>query len=129
MIDFKLYDILSASIAFVLWGLWAYIVNIGKGASSPYFYAIVQGMFSFAMTIVIVRVLHYFWLKMQGLPLADLAPVVFTVFLTGTVLVLIHLLIATPNLFATVMAPLTVSFLFCMFTVKKFKKSKDIDGR
>jgi hypothetical protein len=125
----KLYNILSASIAFVMWGLWAYFVNVGKGASSPYLYAIVQGVFSFVMTLVIVRVLQYFWVRMQGQPFADLAPVIFTVFLTGLVLVLIHVLIATPNLIGTVIAPLTVSFAFCLFTVKKLKKSKENDGR
>lgn len=112
-----------------MWSLWAYFVNVGKGASSLYLYAIVQGVFSFAMTLVIVRVLQYFWLKMQGYPLADLAPVILTVFLTGLILVLIHILIATPNLIGTVIAPLTVSFLFCIFTVKKLKSSKENNGR
>ncbi|MBX2848434.1 MAG: hypothetical protein KTR16_08940 [Acidiferrobacterales bacterium] len=114
----------SATIAFILWGGWAFVINSTASLTAGLQAAIAQGMASFIITLLMVHKVE-FWVSKFNRPVLEvIAPAVITVAFTGTGLFLLHSLVATPNIIKTIAPALTVAFLFCLFTSVQLNKSK-----
>ena len=119
----RIYNVLSALSAFLLWGGWAFYVNGGADAVKGLTSGLTQGTASFIITLVMVRVVTWFFKHLPGnflqLPLAAFL----TVTITGSCLVGIHWLMHTPHIFNTIAPALSVAFAFCWYTAYKLRKT------
>jgi len=115
----KYFTYISALLAFILWGGWAYYVNDEFGSKSRILSSITQGTFSFIITLLMTKLIAYQYNIYPGKLFKIIFPPVITVSATGTLLVLIHIKVGTNSIFKTVYPALTVSLIFGFFTVYK----------
>ena len=119
----RFFNGLSALLAFLLWGGWAYYVNGSTDVTRGLISGLTQGTASFIITLVMVHLVTWFFNHLQSnflqLPLAAF----FTVSITGSCLVGIHLLVDTPKVFYTIAPALSVAFTFCWYTSYKLRKT------
>ncbi|PNK61550.1 hypothetical protein [Psychrobacter sp. FDAARGOS_221] len=114
------FNIISALLAFMLWGSWAYYVN--AGAETRLISALTQGFASFCITLVLVRMVTYIFNRLPPSPLRVVLPALLSVSVTGCALILAHTLARTSNIVYTIAPALTVAFIFCVFTALKLQK-------
>lgn len=112
----KRYNLLSAGLAFLLWGGWSYFVNRHAPEYSPLISALAQGAGSFVITLVIVRCVSWIYARLPGGAIRLLAPSVLTVTATGSLLYWIHMLVGTSEIAKTIALPLLVAFAFAVYT-------------
>ncbi len=113
----KSYNYTSAILAFVLWGTWAYFMNINS--SNSFISAFAQGIASFIITLVMIKIIEYFYDLFPENKFYFILPSVITVFITSSFVIGIHLFINTENIFITVLPTVIVAFIFTLFTTRK----------
>lgn len=118
------YNLVSAILAFVLWGGWSFYINTKiESLQHGIISGLTQGICSFVitlfMTFLIDKQFNYFKKESSKL----ICPPVFTALLTGSFLSLVHHLIGTPSIIYTLAPVLTVAFLFAIFTNLKLYKA------
>ncbi len=125
----KKYNYLSAVFAFLLWGGWAfYINNDGKsylGAIS----GITQGSYSFIITLLMTHLITFQFNKFSRGIFKIIVPPVVTVSITGSALILIHLIAGTPSILLTVSPALTIALLFSFYTVYKLHLANQLQRK
>ncbi|WP_111860164.1 hypothetical protein [Acinetobacter sp. CFCC 10889] len=123
------YNFLSAFFAFLLWGSWSFYINMSQGSlKAGIISGLAQGICSFIITLVITHLIEkqFNFYQAQGLKL--LLPPICTVLFTGSILVLVHHLIQTPNILKTVAPALTVAFIFAFVTnLKLYKQYQNVE--
>lgn len=120
-----LYRLGFASIAFVLWGTWAYLANEDFSERKGLISALIQGVGSFVITLFILSLIIYFRSIFWTGFCRDYLSGMVAVGITGTGLVLIHIFAGTPALLKTVSAPLCVALLFALYSCHKLKISEE----
>ncbi len=120
----KIFNLISAFLAFALWGGWAYYVNGGYGLKVRIVSGIVQSTASFMITMFMIRMVTIFYYRLPDMFLQLVLPAMLTVSFTGSCLAYIHYLIGTPNIVYTITPALSVAFIFCLFTTFKLKNEK-----
>ncbi|MEZ6069698.1 MAG: hypothetical protein R3C10_05355 [Pirellulales bacterium] len=116
------YRLVSAMLAFFLWGGWAYFVNSHTAAidgAPPLTAALTQGTGSFIITLLMVRSVTWLYRRLPATPLRLVLPALFTVLVTGSCLATAHALVGTPNIVGTITPGLTVAFAFNVYTTIK----------
>lgn len=98
---------------FLLMGGWALFANRGHGLEQAWLPALVQGSISGVLTGVLKKVLEALDGKLAG-PAAYVVPPMITAGSILMVLTLVHRLIGTPELIATIAVPWTVSTLYAL---------------
>lgn len=116
----KLYNYISAILAFILWGTWAYFMNIES--SNNLLSATTQGISSFVITLIMIKIIKYFYNLFPKNKFYFIFPSLITVFITSSFVVGIHVFINTQNILITVLPTVIVAFLFALFTTKKISK-------
>lgn len=116
------YNLLSAAIAFALWGGWACFINGGFGAVGMRS-GLTQGAASFIITLFMVRSVAWLFSRMPNTILQVLAPGMITVAFTGSGLAAVHYLVGTPEIIKTISPALSVAFIFCVYTSLKLGKA------
>jgi len=114
-----LFNLLSAVLAFLLWGGWAFIVNGKLSSTAGYTAALTQGTASAVITLFMVRMVTWLYIILPETFFRMILPGFLTVCFTGGCLIGIHYLAGTPEIFYTVSPALTVAFLFNVFTTFK----------
>ena len=107
---------LSAIMAFLLWGGWAFFVNREPSNYDGLIAALTQGCASFVITLVMVHSVTNLHKVFTTQPYKLLMPALITVACTGSGLVIIHTFASTANIFTTIAPALSVAFVFCVFT-------------
>ena len=115
---------LSATVAFALWGGWAFFVNSAPSNYSGVIAGLTQGSASFIITLLMVHSVQFFNGLFRQHFVKLLAPALITVACTGSGLVIVHKLASTPNIFTTIAPALTVAFVFCIFTSYQLSPTK-----
>ncbi len=117
------YSIISAVIAFMLWGGWAYYLSYdkSKGIASGVASGLIQGIASFTITLFMVKAVSWLFETMPQSNLGVLLSAMVTVSFTGSCLFLAHFLVGTQNIFLTIAFPLSVAFVFCLTTAYRIK--------
>lgn len=116
----KQYNLLSASLAFFIWGGWSFYIN-DASIFSRVTSGLAQGISSFIITLIMVKIVTWFYYRIYFKQLRFILPAMATVFCTGSVLITIHYLIGTPYILKTVTPALSVAFIFCLYTSYKLK--------
>jgi hypothetical protein len=99
--------------AFLAMGGWALFANRGHGLAEAWPPALAQGVMSGAITFVLKRALEAMAGRFAG-ALAYLAPPAITALAILAVLTAVHRLIGTPEIFATIAVPWSVSTLYAV---------------
>ena len=93
----------AAGLAFLFYGGWAYLVNSGHTQWIALRAGLVQGGYSFLLTLLTTALLEFLYRSLQSVRFrASLTLVICTAFLTGTGC-LIHWLIGTPEILYTIL--------------------------
>ena len=117
------YTLVSAVIAFLLWGGWAYYLSYDEsvGISSGMVSGLTQGFASFTITLFMVKAVTWLFKRIPNSNLGVLLSAVITVAFTGSCLYLAHSLVGTQNIILTIVFPLSVAFGFCLLTAFRLK--------
>ena len=118
------YRLVTATGAFFVWGGWAFWVNRVPDIQHGYVSGITQGMASFVITLLMVESVRLIALRVPPAYQLWLPPLL-TASVNGVVLLVVHSLAKTPNILATIAAPLAVAFCFCLFTSYKIYAGRD----
>ena len=122
------FNLISAALAFALWGGWAYYVNIrtaGEGAgASPLSSGLTQGTGSFMITLILVRAVAWLYHRLPDHPTRLVLPGLITVAATGSCLATAHALVGTPDIVQTIAPALSVAFAFCIYTAFKLRRAE-----
>lgn len=121
----KRFNLLSAGMAFALWGGWSYLVNRHAPGYSPIISALAQGAASFVITLLIVRCVSWTYAHMPHGVTRLLAPPVLTISATGSLLFLVHSLVGTLEIATTITLPLLVAFGFAVYTTVHIHRQRD----
>ena len=117
------YSLVSAVIAFSLWGGWAYYLSYDSsvGIRSGLASGLTQGIASFTITLFMVKVVGWLFRRMPQSNFGVFLTAIATVSVTGSCLYLAHFLIGTQSIFLTIVLPLSVAFVFCLITAYGLK--------
>jgi hypothetical protein len=122
------YNLVSAILAFLLWGGWAFLVNGQYGLTTRLVSGVTQGVASFVITLIMVRAVIWLYHQMPRNVLRVLLPPTITVSCSGSCLAMVHYLVGTPRIVQTITPALTVAFAFCLYTaLKVFRADKTKD--
>lgn len=111
------YNFVAAGFAFILWSLWSFYIN----SSAADFHTglisgLVQGLCSFLITLLMSYLIEWQFNLYSAALVKLFLPPLLTVVITGSILVLVHHLIHTPDILSTVAPALTVALLFAGLT-------------
>jgi len=124
----RTFNMLSALMAFLLWGSWSYYINDNNTDYSGIISGLTQGTASLMITLFMLRFVTYLYHQYQHPVAKQLMPAIVTVSITSLCLVSIHTLIDTPNILYTVAPALSVAFVFCLYTAFKLHKINQLQG-
>ena len=116
------YNMVSAIGAFLLWGGWAFWINQPAGLHQAMLSGITQGTASLLITLAIVKLIGFFFNRLRH-PLRLWLPPLLTISITGSLLVCAHWLARTPHIVSTIALPITVAFIFCLFTAYRLERA------
>lgn len=119
----KPFKVLSAVMAFLLWGGWAFYVNSKESFAAGLLAGFTQGIASFMITLFMVHAVTCLFLRIAGQTSRLVLPAVVTVAFTGSCLAGLHYLAGTPSILPTIAPALTVAFAFCIYTAFKLQKT------
>ncbi len=120
---FKLF---SAGFAFIVWGGWAYAVNVSHSYRHGVISGLAQGIASAVVTLLMVYAVTFLYHRFEKPVFKLLLPGLLTVMFTTTCTVLIHAVVGTPRIFFTILPAFTVGFLFCLYTCNQLRT---LDGQ
>lgn len=111
------FKILSAFLAFCLWGSWAYFINHNIKS------ALVQGAASFVITLILIKFVTYLFNILPQSRVKFFLPTFITISLTSSFLIVIHSLAKTQNILFTILPPIIVASIFCFVVTIKLEKN------
>jgi hypothetical protein len=118
------YKLISALLAFFLWGGWALYANAEHGMVRQLVAAATQGTMSLLITLFILKIITGFRANQTFKHRSKYLPGIVTFLITSSGLIGIHLVMQTPNIAATTLPPLSVAFIFCLYTCHKLSTQK-----
>lgn len=117
------YNFLSAFFAFLLWGSWSFYINMSQSSlKAGIISGLAQGICSFIITLFITHLIEKQFNFYKAKFLKIFLPPICTILVTGSVLILVHNLIHTPNIVKTVAPALTVALIFAFVSNLKLYK-------
>jgi len=115
----------SAAIqGFLLWSCWAFYVNSKVSVSAGLKAGLVQGLFSFFATLVVIFLLTKLYNHFESTLVKLLASPIIMIAGLATILVSAHTIAETPKIFLTIAPSLFVAILFISFTTYKLANAK-----
>ncbi len=122
------FNLISAALAFALWGGWAYYVNAEAvaegGRASPLSSGLTQGTGSFLITLIMVHAVAWLCHHLPDCSMRLVLPALITVAVTGSCLAAAHALVGTRNIIQTIAPALTVAFVFNVYTAVKLRRQE-----
>lgn len=116
------YNLISATLAFVVWGGWAWYVNQLRDAPealSPIGSGLIQGTASCLVTLFMLRSVTTLFHLFAPHPARFFLPAVLTTGLTGSCISMAHIFAGTANVAGTVIPGIVVALCFNTLTCWK----------
>ena len=114
-------SVLSGLAGFVVYGGWAYLVNVDHGQDLAMMIGLVQGSYSFALTFIMTLVTEWLFEKCDGQFLTIMAIVCTALFVTPY---LIHMFIGTPEILMTILPGFVIGSIYTGVYVMGLKRVK-----
>ena len=118
------YKYSSAIQGFIIWGCWAFYVNSKVSFSAGIIAGLVQGLFSFSATLVVIHLLTMLYNYFEKHFIKVIVPPIIMIICLTLILVSVHTITETPKIIATVAPSLIVAALFISFTTYKLANAK-----
>ncbi len=115
----RLYNWGSAILAFAAWGGWAFFINRPSGLATGVTSGVAQGTVSMLMTFVMIRAVTGIFRRLTNRFMQLILPTLITVGSAACLLVGVHSLVGTPNIFWTILPGLSGAVPFCFYTSYK----------
>lgn len=115
------FNAVSAILAFVLWGGWAFYIN--EASDTRLVSALTQALASFSITLILVHMVTFIFYLLPVTPMRIVVPAIISVSITGSGLVLVHTLVRTSQILFTITPALAVAFVFCTYTALKLYRA------
>lgn len=128
------FQVAAASLAFLMWGGWAFWINGGAELLTPHSTAsldtpvisgLTQGSCSFVITLFMVHLVTALY-RVVPRSTQLVVPGMVTVAATGSCLAAAHALVGTPEIARTIAPALVVAFLFNVFTAVKLRRNDNL---
>lgn len=113
---------ISSLLAFIIWSIWTYFVNLQS--DHVLISSMTQGVYSAVVTLFMISLIQYFYNLLPKNGIYFILPSIFTVTIATILIVFIHLLINTYDVFYTVLPTIFVAFLFSLYTTKQLTKKE-----
>ena len=117
----RLYDWSAALLAFVCWGGWAFYINYPAGVATGLVSGLAQGTVSMIMTLVMIKFVTDIFHRLANRFMQLTMPTLITVGGAACLLVVVHSLVGTPNIFWTILPGLSGAVPFCLYTSYKLQ--------
>ena len=115
----------SAAIqGFLLWSCWAFYVNSKVSISAGLKAGLVQGLFSFFATLVVIYLLTKLYNHFESRLVKLIASPIIMITGLATILVSAHTIAETPKIILTIAPSLFIAILFISFTTYKLANAK-----
>ncbi len=124
----RLYNWVAALLAFICWGGWAFFINYPAGVLTGLISGIAQGTVSMIMTFVMIKAVTGIFHRLTNRFLQLTLPTLITVGSAAVLLVLVHALVGTPNIFWTILPGLSGAVPFCFYTSYKLQPNAEIEA-
>lgn len=115
-----------SSCAFILYGVWTFIVNYSHGSAIGLKSALAQGCMSFFVTAFMTTGIEYLHSKIHAaflrFWLAGLVPIVLLLLLMA----IIHKLIGTPHIIITIMPSAIIGLLYSLLYSRLLEKKRAV---
>lgn len=121
----NLYKYGSATQGLIFWGCWAFYVNSDDSFWAGFKAGLVQGLFSFLATLVIISALTQLYNYFDRPLNRNILPSIIILLCYTAIIVGSHLIAKTPNILLTVMPSIAIVAIFCSITTYKLASSKD----
>ncbi|MEQ9407122.1 MAG: hypothetical protein RIK87_05325 [Fuerstiella sp.] len=121
------YRYISAALAFVTWGGWAYFINVRSATiddAPPIVSALMHGTASCIVTLLMLRSVTFLYHRLAGHPLRLVLPAIITTTVTGSCFLTAHWWIGTADLLATIAPGLIVALGFNTLTACKLRAQR-----
>jgi len=115
------FKVISAILAFVLWGGWAFYIN--EASDTRLVSAITQALASFSITLILVHMVTFIFHRLPVTLMRIALPAIISISITGSGLVLAHTCAGTSRIFFTIAPALAVAFVFCIYTTLKLHRA------
>lgn len=125
------FQLVAASLAFLMWGGWAFGINGGADWLSthssdplaiPVRSGLTQGTCSFVITLAMVHLVTALYCTTPR-SMQLVLPSFITVVATGSCLATAHALVGTPKIARTIAPGLSIAFLFNVYTAVKLRRA------
>jgi len=120
----KHFQSISAAMAFVVWGGWAFYVNDSSTLYHRLITAIAQGTFSLIVTLLVLGGVTIIYQNMGQSCLRYFVPAIVMVLITGVIIISIHIVIGTPEIAVTVSPGLIMTFFYSILTAVKIAQAE-----
>lgn len=112
----KHYQSISAVLAFLVWGGWAFYINDALELNERIVTGLAQGTFSLVITLLTLTTVTSIFNKLPDNKLRLFTPAAIVVLITGIIIVNIHIYIGTPEIVSTVTPGLSITFIYSVVT-------------
>lgn len=109
----------DAIFAFVLWAGWAAYSNYDYGLEKTLSIAMAQGFASLLTTLVLAVLVRTIFHNFHHIAGKLMLPTLITLSLSSSSLYFIHRLVATPNIIQTIIPPIIVAALYCLYLTRR----------
>ena len=116
------YKYSAAVQGFALWASWAFYINSKVSLSAGITAGIIQGVFSFCSTLIVIALITKLYNHFNQLYLKLILPTCLMMCMLSFVQISAHAIANTPEILKTVAPPLFIATLFCAFTTYKLNK-------
>ncbi len=124
----KFGKLLAASLAFVLWGGWALVVNWQAGVQAATIAGLIQGSTSFVVTLLMAAAVTWQVRRFRHRVCRVLVPPLITVSVTGSFLFLVHSLGRTPGVWQTILPPTIIAFCYCLLLSAQLQRETSLSS-
>ena len=115
-------SIASGLVGLLVYGGWAYFVNSRFGAEAGIKAALVQGSYSFILTMSTTAIMEFLWRKLESVTRPVMATIILINTFTFVIAYSINWIFETPMILLTILPGFTIGIAFTSFYVLSLRK-------
>ena len=120
---------LSGALGFVVYGGWAFWVNVGHSQAAGISAGLLQGSYSFFLTLCMTLVMEYLMFKFKRLPQRGLLTVSIVSIITFLVAYSLHWLNGTPEILLTILPGFVIGLVYSIVYVMGLRALDETTGK
>lgn len=119
-------SIATGILGFIVYGSWAFYANFQHGLTSGVQAGIVQGTYSFALTLSTTMLMEFLWASFQSIKGQHVLTIAMTSLITFTTAYSINWIFDTPEILLTIFPGFLIGLLYTTFYVVSLERLNNI---